>query len=160
MLADGAMAVLFVTLFQADIASDCLRSGDLLTERHAISHDLFLVCCLSAEAPQDGMASGVRPGLDMKRTTASVKGPLSSEVSATACSSVHHRCGCASLLWLLLGLGDDGPTIPQYSSEHPFICLPPPSPSLARYTLLLRKKGCCSEGESENARVMIRREEF
>ena len=34
MLADGAMAVLFVTLFQADIASDCLRSGDLLTERH------------------------------------------------------------------------------------------------------------------------------
>ena len=47
MLADGAMAVLFMTLFQADIASDCLRSGDLLTERHVISLDLFLVRCLT-----------------------------------------------------------------------------------------------------------------
>ena len=51
----------------------------------------------------------------------------------------------ASSLWLLLGLGDDDPTIPQHSGEHPFMRLLPPSPSLARSTLLLRKKGCCGE---------------
>lgn len=82
---------------------------------------------------------------------------------STVVRGLCYRLFLAALsLWLLLGLEDDDPTKPQHSGEHPFMRLLPLFllPSLAGSTLLLGKKGCCGEGESEKARVMIKKDEF